>query len=250
MSVVSRTSSSLRLAAACALALGAMLVGTASAPAANTQELVVTAPTNKVSYSVRVLAPTAARKQPSRAAKSIMVIPPIAPLGGSGTVLLVLERRVVNDEEWLRLMLPRRPNGSSGWVLTDNLRFLSANPMRLVIDQSDRKTYVYRSGKLLYTAHNAVGTASTPTPIGRFAIAEEIPAPRNGFLGPWVLPTTGFSETLNEYAGGNGRFALHGTSVPQLIGTRASHGCIRHRNGAIDRISALVRVGTPLLIRP
>ena len=249
MSVVSRSSSPIRLLAV-GTVLCALFAGSASAHAASTNELIVTGPTNKVSYSVRVLAPTAARKSPSRTAKSVMLIPPVAPLGGAGTVLLVLERRVVNDEEWLRLMLPKRPNGSSGWVLTDNLRFLQANPMRIVIDQSDRKTYVYRSGKLVYTAHNAVGTASTPTPMGRFAIAEEIPAPPNGFLGPWVLPTTGFSETLNEYAGGNGRFAMHGTSVPALIGTRASHGCIRHRNGAISRISALVRVGTPLLIRP
>jgi lipoprotein-anchoring transpeptidase ErfK/SrfK len=65
-----------------------------------------------------------------------------------------------------------------------------------------------------------------------------------------VLPLTGYSETLNEYAGGDGRVAIHGTSLPSLLGTRASHGCIRVRNADIVRISRLVRPGTPVQIRP
>jgi lipoprotein-anchoring transpeptidase ErfK/SrfK len=79
-------------------------------------------------------------------------------------------------------------------------------------------------------------------------VAEKIPVP-SGFLGPMVLPTTGFSEVLNEYAGGNGRFAMHGTSQPWLIGTRASHGCIRHTNADITSIAMLVSPGTPIIIR-
>jgi lipoprotein-anchoring transpeptidase ErfK/SrfK len=128
------------------------------------------------------------------------------------------------------------------------LRF-RLNPMRIVIDQSDRTTYVFRNNRRVLKVRNAVGTVSTPTPMGRFAIAEKISIP-SGFLGPMVLPTTGFSEVLNEYAGGNGRFALHGTSLPGLIGTRASHGCIRHKNADIRRIAVIVSPGTPIVIRP
>ena len=206
-------------------------------------------PTKTLSWSARVLAPTAVRTRPDRASKAIGVLQTTAPLAGGPMGLLVLERRVVGKQEWVRLLLPRRPNGTSGWVVSDVLRFRE-NPMRIVIDQSERITYVYRRGLLVLKVRNAVGTAQTPTPFGRFAIAEKIPAPPNGFLGPVVMPTTGFSEKLNEYAGGNGRFALHGTSLPALIGTRASHGCIRHRNDAILRISHLVTVGTPVVIRP
>jgi hypothetical protein len=195
-----------------------------------------------------VLAPTAVRRRPDHASKALGVLQTTAPLGGGPMILLVLDRRVVGEQEWVRVLLPRRPNGTSGWVISDVLRFRE-NPMRIVIDQSERKTYVYRSGSLVYTTRNAVGTPSTPTPYGRFAIAEKILLPTGGFLGPVAMVTTGFSETLNEYAGGNGRFAMHGTSLPGLIGTRASHGCIRHRNDAILRISRLVSPGTPVLIR-
>ena len=209
----------------------------------------VGAPTKTASWGARVLAPTAARTRPQPASKAVGVVQTTAPLSGGPMVLLVLERRVVNDREWVRLLLPRRPNGTSGWVLSDVLRFRQ-NPMRIVIDQSDRITSVYRSGALVLRVRNAIGKRETPTPFGRFAIAEKILTPPNGFLGPVVMPTTGFSETLNEYEGGNGRFALHGTSLPELIGTRASHGCIRHRNDNILKISRLVSVGTPVNIQP
>lgn len=224
------------------VALAALAIG---APA---RAATVGPPTSKLSWSARLLAPTAVRREPSHASKAITVLQPVAPLAGGPTVLLVLERRVVGEQEWIRLLLPRRPNGISGWVLSDLLTFRK-NPMRIVIDQSERRTYVYRSGVLVLLARNAIGTSATPTPIGRFAIAEKVLTPPSGFLGPVVMPTTGYSETLNEYAGGDGRFALHGTSLPALLGTRASHGCIRHRNDTILRISRMVSVGTPIVIR-
>jgi lipoprotein-anchoring transpeptidase ErfK/SrfK len=228
-----------------AVIIGAsMLVAAQGASAA-----VISGPTKKVSWSARVLAPTAVRSQPAHTSKAIGVLQPVAPIGGGPAILLVLERRVVNDQEWVRLLLPRRPNGTSGWVVSDVLRFRE-NPMRIVIDQSERRTYVYRKGVLALLVRNAIGTAATPTPIGRFAIAEKVLTPPSGFLGPVVLVTTGFSETLNEYAGGNGRFAMHGTSLPSLIGNRVSHGCIRHSNTSILRISRLVSAGTPVSIRP
>ncbi len=216
----------------------------AAAPPAPTQ---VVPPTPWWSWAARVLAPTTVRVAPDLGAKSLGVLQPTAPLADGPTILLVLEQRLVGDTEWVRLLLARRPNGSSGWVQSDVLR-LRVNPMRIIIDQSDRRTYVLRNGRKVLSVRNAVGTPSTPTPTGRFAVAEEIRVP-SGFLGPMVLVTSGFSEVLNEYAGGNGRFAMHGTSLPGLIGTRASHGCIRHRNADILRIAALVSPGTPIIIR-
>jgi lipoprotein-anchoring transpeptidase ErfK/SrfK len=212
------------------------------------QPTVVGPPTQEWSWAARVLAPAVVRAEPDPTAKSLGLLQPTAPLAGGPMVLLVLESRVVAEIEWTRVLLARRPNGTSGWIRSDVLRF-RLNPMRIVIDQSDRTTYVFRNNRRVLRVRNAVGTASTPTPMGRFAIAEKISIP-SGFLGPLVLPTTGFSEVLNEYAGGNGRFALHGTSLPGLIGTRASHGCIRHKNADIRRIAVIVSPGTPIVIRP
>lgn len=225
----------------------ALIVLTLVAGRADAEE--ITGPTNKLAWNARVLAPVSARIAPSRTAKSVATVQPIAPLTGGPTILLVLEQRVVDDVEWTRLLLPRRPNGTSGWVRSDYLRF-SKQRMRMLIDQSQHITYVFRDGKLVYKARNATGRSIWPTPNGNFAIAEKTYLSSRHFLGPAVLVTTGFSNVLNEYAGGNGRFALHGTSEPWVIGTRASHGCIRHYNAAIRNISTLVGVGTPVKIQP
>ncbi|HRC08858.1 MAG TPA: L,D-transpeptidase [Miltoncostaeales bacterium] len=194
-----------------------------------------------------MLAPVYARAEPSPTARKVMFVSPIAPYTHGPTILLVMDHRVVDGLAWTKLLLPKRPNGSTGWVRSDYLRFWKQTT-RVVIDQSERMTYVFRSGKLLYRTRNAVGTAATPTPNGYFAVAEKAYLPSWGFLGPVVLVTTGYSEVLNEYAGGNGRFALHGTSQPWLIGTRASHGCIRHRNKSILALNKMVPIGTPVRI--
>ncbi len=230
----------------------------ASAPVAMGQEeplppraahLTPKPPTPSLSWNARVLAPVVAKAQPNHRAKAVMTVQPVAPLGGGPTILLVLSHRVIDGQEWTKLLLPIRPNGTTGWVPSDYLRF-RANRVRIMVDISERRTYVYRDNRLVLREKDAVGAVKTPTPVGHFAIAEKVLGPPKGFLGPVIMPTTGYSNVLNEYAGGNGRFALHGTSVPDSIGKRASNGCIRHYNDAIHRISRLVAPGTPLHIRP
>lgn len=207
-----------------------------------------TGPTRSLTWNARILAPVYARTKPAPKAKRLMLLSPVAPYTHGPTVLLVMDQVKINGVRWTKLLLPRRPNGSTGWVRSDYLRFWPQR-MRVLIDQSQRKTYVLRDGEVIFTTRNAVGKAETPTPNGYFSLAEKAYLSPGHFLGPIVLVTTGFSEVLNEYAGGNGRFAMHGTSEPWVIGTRASHGCIRHYNDQIVRISKMIGLGTPIRIR-
>jgi lipoprotein-anchoring transpeptidase ErfK/SrfK len=128
---------------------------------------------------------------------------------------------------------------------------LQRNRLRIIIRVQSRRLDLYRSGRRILRAPIAVGQDVTPTPVGRFAIAERIPTnDAAGFLGPFVMPITGYSRVLNEYAGGNGRVAIHGTSQPWVIGTQASHGCIRLHNADITRLARIVTPGTQVEIRP
>lgn len=43
-------------------------------------------------------------------------------------------------------------------------------------------------------------------------------------------------------------YGIHGTDVPQSIGKAASAGCIRMRNEDVEKLSSLVKVGTPVEI--
>jgi lipoprotein-anchoring transpeptidase ErfK/SrfK len=208
------------------------------------------APTAKLAWVGRVLAPVVARAAPSRAARARMVVQPIAPFAQGPTTLLITRSLLRGGVRWVEVLLPVRPNGSRGWIPVDVLS-LNTTPVRIAIDLSDRRLTVYRAGRRALSIGIAVGTAATPTPSGRlFAIAELIQTRRPAdFLGPIVMPLTGYSEALNEFAGGNGRVALHGTNQPGLIGSAVSHGCMRMTNADIVRLAAAARPGTPVSIR-
>ncbi len=244
-------SRNLSISLALGLALGALSAGgPGAARAVAVADPVPASPTKKLAWTGRLVAPVVARAAPRKSAKRRMVLQPIAPFAQGPTTLLITRSVVKKDVRWVEVYLPKRPNGSRGWIPADVLS-LSTTPVRVLIDLGDRRLTVYRKGRRAFSARIAVGAAATPTPRGRyFAIAETVRTGVPGaFLGPLVLPLTGFSETLNEFAGGNGRVAIHGTSLPALIGSAVSHGCIRMRNKDIVRVAAAARAGTPVSIR-
>lgn len=209
----------------------------------------IAAPTDTLAWTGRLVTPTTARRAPAAGAASVMKLSPLAPLGGGETRLLVTAVDTSGADPWVQVLLPKRPNGTRGWVPASVLAY-TATPYRVVIDQSDRRLTLLRAGKTVLSTPAAIGAAATPTPNGRFAVAEMIRTNTpSGFTGPWVLPITGFSEVLNEFDGGDGRAAIHGTSLPALLGTRASHGCVRVSNAAIVRLARVVTGGVPVDIR-
>jgi len=206
------------------------------------------APTANTSWVARLLVTTPVRRQPGRGGKAFKLLQPIAPLGAGPVWLEVRGVKDVRGTRWVKVLLPQRPNGTAGWAPADDFAFTQIHS-RIEIDVSARRLTVMRAGKRLARFPIAVGAPTTPTPTGTFAIAEVIPTgDPKAFLGPLVMPLTAFSNALNEFAGGNGRVAIHGTSLPELIGKDVSHGCIRMRNADIRRVSRIVVPGTRVVI--
>ena len=95
-----------------------------------------------------------------------------------------------------------------------------------------------------------VGKRSTPTPLGRFFVAERVRQPSGSALGPWVLATSAYSDVLRQFGGGPGQIGLHGrTGLPGALGSAASHGCIRFSDKAISWLARRAKAGTPITIR-
>lgn len=206
-------------------------------------------PNARRSWAGRLLAVATARANPGPGGKPLRLLQPIAPLGAGPVWLQVRGVKIVAGVRWVKVLMPVRPNGSTGWVRASDFVFRPVD-LRVNIDLGERRLTLLREGKRVRSWTVAIGTPENPTPTGRFAIAEVIPTgDPKAFLGPLVLPITGFSDTLNEFAGGNGRVAIHGTSKPELIGQRVSHGCIRMRNDDIQSLARVVRGGTPVTIR-
>jgi lipoprotein-anchoring transpeptidase ErfK/SrfK len=208
-------------------------------------------PTSTLTWVGRLVVPVTARVDSDAASAKVAVVQPVAPLGGGPTILQITGSRPGADgRTWVRVRLPVRPNGTQGWIPVDVLR-LNTTRLRIRVDLSERRLTLLRAGRPVLRTNVAIGTPQYPTPTGSFAIAELIRTRTPGaFLGPVVFPLTGFSEELNDFAGGNGRVALHGTSLPHLLGTRASHGCVRIHNRDVIRLARVVRPGTPVDIVP
>ena len=71
--------------------------------------------------------------------------------------------------------------------------------------------------------------------------------PADSLYGPVAFGTSALSNVETDWPGG-GVIGIHGTDEPQLIPGHPSHGCIRMRNGDVERLSRLLPVGTPLTI--
>jgi len=163
---------------------------------------------------------------------------------GSARVLLV----TTQTKGWVQALLPQRPNGSRGWVPASQVR-LSSTPYRVEVSTRTHRATLFRGDTRVLTTKVANGKASTPTAHGTFYVTDVIKVlGYQPWYGPWALALSGYSPVLQTFEGGDAELAMHGTDEPQLLGTAASHGCVRMSNKAINRLAHLLPLGTPVII--
>ena len=149
--------------------------------------------------------------------------------------------------EWIRVRLPMRPNGRTGWVPRRALGRFHRVRTRLRINRTTLRATLYRRGREVWRSPVGVGKPGTPTPAGRFYIRERLRLNGGGGIyGPLAFGTSAYSS-LSDWPGG-GVVGIHGTNQPELIPGRPSHGCVRLPNPAILRLGKLMPIGTPVLI--
>lgn len=155
-----------------------------------------------------------------------------------------------NGGDWLKVRLPIRPNGSTGWIKTSDVT-LHQTTRRLEIDPKAFRFTAYDGDQVLRAGKVATGTGGTPTPPGRFFFTELVqPKDANSAYGAYAYGLSGFSPTLTTFAGGPGQLAVHGTNAPGQLGSKASHGCVRVSNDDITWIAKNLGLGTPVVIKP
>jgi lipoprotein-anchoring transpeptidase ErfK/SrfK len=187
-------------------------------------------------------------RRPSRAA--IARFPKVNQNGYPTTFLVVGKITTASCRaSWYRVKLPMRPNGAVGYVRPWNVRVRRVRS-RIVIDVSARTLSFFRGARLVLTTPVAVGSSSTPTPIGRFYVNQRLlPTYAGGPFGPAALGVSAFSEVLTGWAQG-GPIGIHGTNQPWSIGRPVSNGCIRVPNETMQRLFDASPGGTPVVIHP
>ena len=69
-----------------------------------------------------------------------------------------------------------------------------------------------------------------------------------GAYGPFAIGLSAHSDTLTEFAGGDGAIGIHGTNDPASIGNPVSHGCVRVPNDVAVQLAQMLAPGTPVTI--
>jgi hypothetical protein len=153
-----------------------------------------------------------------------------------------------DGRKWLRIRIPMRPNGRTGWVRASALGAMYRVKTRFVVDRRRARATLYRSGRPIWRSRVGTGKPSTPTPAGHFWVREKFRV-RNpgGMYGPVAFGTGDYSR-LSDWPGG-GVIGIHGTNEPNLIPGRPSHGCVRVPNRAISKLYRLMPIGTPMQVR-
>nr|WP_036555779.1 L,D-transpeptidase [Nocardiopsis sp. CNT312] len=156
---------------------------------------------------------------------------------------------VESDEDaWLEVLLPVRPNGTTGWVRRDEVS-LTSTDFRVEIDMAEFEFSVYERDEEVRGGVIGTGKSDTPTPPGRYYFTELLqPSDPDGPYGVYAFGLSGFSESLETFAGGPGQLAVHGTNDEGALGRQVSHGCVRVSNEDITWMAENLPVGTPVEI--
>jgi lipoprotein-anchoring transpeptidase ErfK/SrfK len=163
---------------------------------------------------------------------------------GSPRALLVVQ----DEGDWMQVALPERPNGSTGWIRADAVEVHEVDHV-IDIDLTARTLTLYDQGESVLTTPVAIGTSDAPTPTGSFFVVDKLAsADPGGAYGPYAFGLSAHSETLTEFAGGDGQVGIHGTNDPASIGQAVSHGCIRVPNTVAETLNQVLALGTPVTI--
>jgi lipoprotein-anchoring transpeptidase ErfK/SrfK len=194
---------------------------------------------------VRLLADHTVRAAPSASAASLPSVAAQRPITGGQTVLPVVGR---STGGWLHVRLPGRPNGSTGWIRTQATA-LTRTLWHVTVDTLRRRVLVFKKGRLVKSFRAVVGKPSTPTPIGTFFVEEAVRLSSGEVGAPFALALSARSNVLQEFDGGPGQIALHGTAnVGGVLGTAVSHGCIRLDGAAMIWLVGRIGAGVPVTV--
>jgi lipoprotein-anchoring transpeptidase ErfK/SrfK len=194
------------------------------------------------------------------AAASVRKVSVFAEPGAAKPVLVLdsranFSRRTVfvvvgHQPGWYRVMVPRRPNGRTGWVKSSEIG-LFTTPYSIAVSLSRRELVLYRNGVEELRERVAIGQPRYPTPTGVFFITEGVrPSNPKGAYGTFAFGLSGYSNVLTRFGRGDGQIGIHGTNAPAQLGQAVSHGCIRMRNEAVSKLAKLLPQGVPVVVEP
>jgi lipoprotein-anchoring transpeptidase ErfK/SrfK/putative cell wall-binding protein len=116
----------------------------------------------------------------------------------------------------------------------------------IVIDKSEFKLYWVKNNQLIKVYPIAIGRNGMETPIATWKILAKYKTDPSSVYGPRKMRM--FRRVGNKYV--FTAYAVHGTNQEWVIGTKASHGCIRMYNRDVLELWPQVPMGTMVVTQP
>jgi lipoprotein-anchoring transpeptidase ErfK/SrfK len=164
-------------------------------------------------------------------------------------VFLVKEQK----GDWLDVMLPMRPNGTTGWIKQSDVEIAPPVDYRIVVELGAHRLSLYQRNVLVMQEPVGVGRAATPTTVGFFYTTElvKVLPEQEAAYGPYAFGLSAYSEVHYSFGSGDGQMGIHGTGDPSTVGGDVSNGCIRMTNEAITALASIIPGrGVPVEIQP
>ena len=208
-----------------------------------------TAATEEAAEGVRIARQVFVKAAPRASARRVGYLPTYTPYTGRALVVPVIaSRKDRNGNDWVRVRLYKRPNGATGWIprwITRRKRL----EWRIDVSLRRRTVSVYRAGALVRRSRVVIGRPGRPTPKGFFYVVDRVKLYNAWASGVWALPLSAHSNAVKRFDGGDGRVAMHGRGrLGDPVGSAASNGCIRLRDGDIAWLAKRIPVGTPVRV--
>ncbi|KAF0207233.1 MAG: cell wall-binding repeat-containing protein [Actinomycetota bacterium] len=141
-------------------------------------------------------------------------------------------------------VIATNPDGTSATKTATYARLAYPAATSIVIDKSDFKLYWVKDDVLVKVYPIAIGRAGMETPLAIWRIDAKYKTDPSSVYGPRKM------RMFRRYASGGGwkyvytAYAIHGTNQEWVIGTKASHGCIRMYNKDVLELWPQVPLGT------
>lgn len=197
----------------------------------------------------RIVRQVFVKAAPRVSARRVGYLPTYTPYTGRSLVVPVIAtHRDRNGNDWVKVRLYTRPNGAAGWIP----RWITRRTQlawRIEVSLRRRTVSVYREGALVRRSRVVIGRPGRPTPKGFFYVVDRVRLYNSWSSGVWALPLSAHSNAVKRFDGGDGRVAMHGRGrLRDPVGTAASNGCIRLRDGDIAWLAKRIPVGTPVRV--
>jgi hypothetical protein len=155
---------------------------------------------------------------------------------------------VATRGDWVEVTSEALANGRFGWVERGRDVRVASIAYALRVSLSRRELDVLREGRVVRRIAVAIGSRASPTPTGRFAVAEKLSGPRFGAgYGCCILgltahqprPPAWWNPALVPYV------AIHGGGG---VGSRVSAGCLHASEADLRYLMRTIPLGTDIRI--